>query len=145
MVRSEGGFLWACKNYDGDVMSDMVATVFGSLSMMTSVLASPSGAYEFEAAHGTVTRHCYRYLKGEAAVANPVATLFAWSGALRKRGELDELLELMAFADKLEKATIDTIESGVMTKDLALLWEGSECTAVNSRAFLEAIAAKLAA
>jgi isocitrate dehydrogenase len=113
--------------------------------MMTSVLVSPDGKYEYEAAHGTVTRHYYRYLKGEETSTNPVATIFAWSGALRKRGELDNLPDLMAFADKLEKATIDTIESGVMTKDLALLWEGSECKAVNSRAFLEAIAEKLSA
>ena len=145
VVRSKGGFIWACKNYDGDVMSDMVATAFGSLAMMTSVLVSPDGKYEYEAAHGTVTRHYYRYLKGEETSTNPVATIFAWSGALRKRGELDNLPDLMAFADKLEKATIDTIESGVMTKDLALLWEGSECTAVNSRVFLEAIAEKMSA
>ena len=144
VVRSKGGFIWACKNYDGDVMSDMVATAFGSLAMMTSVLVSPDGKFEYEAAHGTVTRHYYRYLKGEETSTNPVATIFAWTGALRKRGELDGLPDLMAFADKLEKATIDVIESGVMTKDLALLWEGSECQAVNSRAFLEAIAAKLA-
>jgi len=145
VVRSKGGFIWACKNYDGDVMSDMVATAFGSLAMMTSVLVSPDGKFEYEAAHGTVTRHYYRYLKGEETSTNPVATIFAWSGALRKRGELDNLPDLMSFADKLEKATIDTIESGVMTKDLALLWEGSECTAVNSRAFLEAIAEKMSA
>ena len=143
VVRSKGGFIWACKNYDGDVMSDMIATAFGSLAMMTSVLVSPDGNFEYEAAHGTVTRHYYRYLKGEETSTNPVATIFAWTGALRKRGEMDELPELMAFADKLEKATLDTIESGVMTKDLALLWDG-EATAVNSRAFLEAIAERIA-
>ena len=143
VVRSQGGFIWACKNYDGDVMSDMVATAFGSLAMMTSVLVSPDGKYEYEAAHGTVTRHYYRYLKGEETSTNPVATIFAWSGALRKRGELDSLPDLCQFADKLEKATLDTIESGVMTKDLALLYEG-ESTPVNSRAFLQAIADRLA-
>ena len=143
VVRSKGGFIWACKNYDGDVMSDMVATAFGSLAMMTSVLVSPDGKYEYEAAHGTVTRHYYRYLKGEETSTNPVATIFAWSGALRKRGELDNLPDLCAFADKLEKATLDTIESGVMTKDLALLYDG-EATPVNSRGFLEAIAGRLA-
>ena len=144
VVRSKGGFIWACKNYDGDVMSDMVATAFGSLAMMTSVLVSPDGKFEYEAAHGTVTRHYYKYLKGEETSTNPVATIFAWSGALRKRGELDHLPDLMAFADKLEKATIDTIESGVMTKDLALLWEGTPAQAVNSRTFLEAIASRMA-
>ena len=143
VVRSKGGFIWACKNYDGDVMSDMVATAFGSLAMMTSVLVSPDGKYEYEAAHGTVTRQYYRYLKGEETSTNPVATIFAWSGALRKRGELDNLPDLCAFADKLEKATLDTIESGVMTKDLALLYDG-EATPVNSRGFLEAIAGRLA-
>ena len=143
VVRSKGGFIWACKNYDGDVMSDMVATAFGSLAMMTSVLVSPDGKYEYEAAHGTVTRHYYRYLKGEETSTNPVATIFAWSGALRKRGELDNLPDLCAFADKLENATLDTIESGVMTKDLALLYDG-EATPVNSRGFLEAIAGRLA-
>ncbi len=142
VVRSKGGFIWACKNYDGDVMSDMIATAFGSLAMMTSVLVSPDGNFEYEAAHGTVTRHYYRYLKGEETSTNPVATIFAWTGALRKRGELDALPDLCAFADKLEKATIDTIESGVMTKDLALLWDGG-ATGVNSRTFLEAIAARL--
>ena len=144
VVRSKGGFIWACKNYDGDVMSDMVATAFGSLAMMTSVLVSPDGKFEYEAAHGTVTRHYYKYLKGEETSTNPVATIFAWSGALRKRGELDHLPDLMTFADKLEKATIDTIESGVMTKDLALLWEGTPAQAVNSRTFLEAIASRMA-
>ena len=143
VVRSKGGFIWACKNYDGDVMSDMIATAFGSLAMMTSVLVSPNGQFEYEAAHGTVTRHYYRYLQGEKTSTNPVATIFAWSGALRKRGELDALPELEAFADRLEKATLDTVNSGIMTKDLALLYEG-EARAVNSREFLEAIAARLA-
>ena len=144
VIRSEGGFIWACKNYDGDVMSDMVSTAFGSLAMMTSVLVSPDGKYEYEAAHGTVTRHYYRYLKGEQTSTNPVATLFAWTGGLRKRGELDQLPDLMAFADKLEKATIDTIESGVMTGDLAGLWEGkSKAKVVTSREFLSAIAQRL--
>jgi len=142
VIRSKGGFIWACKNYDGDVMSDMVATAFGSLAMMTSVLVSPDGIYEYEAAHGTVTRHYYRYLKGEETSTNPVATIFAWTGALRKRGELDQLSDLCAFADKLEKATIDTIESGIMTKDLVALYEG-EATGVNSDDFLKAIASRL--
>ena len=142
VVRSEGGFIWACKNYDGDVMSDMIATAFGSLAMMTSVLVSPNGQFEYEAAHGTVTRHYYRYLKGEETSTNPVATIFAWSGALRKRGEMDGLAELQAFADRLEKATLDTINSGVMTKDLALLYEG-EAKAVNSREFLKEIRNRL--
>ena len=142
VVRSKGGFIWACKNYDGDVMSDMVATAFGSLAMMTSVLVSPDGKYEYEAAHGTVTRHYYRHLKGEETSTNPVATIFAWSGALRKRGELDGLADLYAFANRLEKATLDTIESGVMTKDLAALYEG-EARAVNSKAFLGAIAERM--
>ena len=142
VVRSKGGFIWACKNYDGDVMSDMVATAFGSLAMMTSVLVSPDGKYEYEAAHGTVTRHYYRHLKGEETSTNPVATIFAWSGALHKRGELDGLADLCAFADRLEKATLDTIESGVMTKDLAALYEG-EARAVNSKAFLGAITERM--
>ena len=142
VVRSEGGFIWACKNYDGDVMSDMIATAFGSLAMMTSVLVSPNGQFEYEAAHGTVTRHYYRYLKGEETSTNPVATIFAWSGALRKRGELDNLPELQAFADRLENATLDTINSGIMTKDLALLYEG-EAQAVNSKQFLAAIRERL--
>ena len=124
VIRSKGGFIWACKNYDGDVMSDMVSTAFGSLAMMTSVLVSPDGNYEYEAAHGTVTRHYYKYLKGEETSTNPVATLFAWSGALRKRGELDGIDALGRFADALEKATIDTIEAGVMTGDLCAMWEG---------------------
>ena len=144
VVRSEGGFIWACKNYDGDVMSDMVATAFGSLAMMTSVLVSPDGNYEYEAAHGTVTRHYYRYLNGEQTSTNPVATIFAWSGALRKRGELDGLPALQAFADKLEKATIDTIESGVMTKDLIGLSTIENKRGVNSEEFLDAIAENLA-
>ena len=141
VIRSKGGFIWACKNYDGDVMSDMIATAFGSLSMMTSVLVSPKGYYEYEAAHGTVTRHYYRYLKGEETGTNPVATIFAWTGALRKRGQLDDLPDLAAFADKLEKATIDTIESGIMTGDLASIFQG-EAKSVPSRAFMQAIAEK---
>lgn len=142
IIRSKGGMIWACKNYDGDVMSDMVATAFGSLAMMTSVLVSPDGKYEYEAAHGTVTRHYYRYLKGEETSTNPVATIFAWTGALRKRGELDGLKDLSAFAGRLEKAVIDTIEGGVMTGDLALIYEG-EAKAVSSRAFLSAVRERL--
>ena len=146
VIRSEGGFIWACKNYDGDVMSDMVSTACGSLAMMTSVLVSPDGKYEYEAAHGTVTRHYYKYLKGEETSTNPVATLFAWTGALRKRGELDGIPALMEFADKLEQATIDTIEGGVMTRDLVGLWEGeTPAQGVNSLDFLKAIRAKLEA
>ena len=144
VVRSEGGFIWACKNYDGDVMSDMIATAFGSLAMMTSVLVSPNGQFEYEAAHGTVTRHYYRYLKGEETSTNPVATIFAWSGALRKRGELDGLDDLTKFADALEKATMDTINAGIMTKDLANMYDG-ETTAVNSTAFMKEIAARIQA
>ena len=144
VVRSEGGFIWACKNYDGDVMSDMIATAFGSLAMMTSVLVSPNGQFEYEAAHGTVTRHYYRYLKGEETSTNPVATIFAWSGALRKRGELDHLPDLQDFADRLEKATLDTINSGIMTKDLAGLYDGN-VQGVNSQQFLEAISARITA
>lgn len=144
VIRSSGGFIWACKNYDGDVMSDMVATAFGSLAMMTSVLVSPEGYYEYEAAHGTVTRHYYQYLKGEETSTNPVATLFAWTGALRKRGELDGINELVKFADKLEQTAIDTIEDGIMTKDLALLAEGDK-KAVYTREFLEEINARLKA
>ena len=143
VVRSRGGFIWAVKNYDGDVMSDMIATAFGSLAMMTSVLVSPTGQFEYEAAHGTVTRHYYRYLKGEETSTNPVATIFAWSGALRKRGELDGLKDLQAFADRLEKATLDTINSGVMTRDLALLHEDG-VQGVNTLEFLNSIAARLA-
>ena len=126
VIKSKGGFIWACKNYDGDVMSDMVATAFGSLAMMTSVFVSPEGYYEYEAAHGTVQRHYYKHLKGEETSTNSIATIFAWSGALRKRGELDGNREFVAFADKLEKASIETIEDGVMTKDLALLTELKE-------------------
>ncbi len=139
VIRSEGGYIWACKNYDGDVMSDMVATAFGSLAMMTSVLVSPDGVYEYEAAHGTVQRHYYKYLKGEETSTNSVATIFAWSGALRKRGELDGNNDLMAFADKLEKATIDTIESGIMTGDLYLISTLENKKKVNTTEFLEAI------
>lgn len=142
VVRSSGGFIWACKNYDGDVMSDMVATAFGSLAMMTSVLVSPDGYYEFEAAHGTVTRHYYQYLKGEETSTNPVATLFAWTGALRKRGELDGTGSLIRFAGELERETINTIEEGIVTKDLALLAEG-EKKIVNTREFLEEVSARL--
>ena len=144
VIRSQGGFIWACKNYDGDVMSDMVSTAFGSLAMMTSVLVSPDGKYEFEAAHGTVTRHYYKYLEGEAPSTNPMATIFAWTGALSKRGELDHLPGLSAFARKLEQACIDTIESGVMTKDLSAMWEGeTPARTVTSVAFLQAIRARL--
>ena len=139
VIRSEGGYIWACKNYDGDVMSDMVATAFGSLAMMTSVLVAPDGTYEYEAAHGTVQRHYYKYLKGEETSTNSVATIFAWTGALRKRGELDNIPELMAFADKLEKATIDTIENGTMTKDLALITTLKDVTVANSEEFIKAI------
>ena len=139
VIRSEGGYIWACKSYDGDVMSDMVATAFGSLAMMTSVLVAPDGTYEYEAAHGTVQRHYYKYLKGEETSTNSVATIFAWTGALRKRGELDNIPELMAFADKLEKATIDTIENGTMTKDLALITTMKDVTVANSEEFIKAI------
>ena len=148
VIRSEGGFIWACKNYDGDVMSDMVSTAFGSLAMMTSVLVSPDGNYEYEAAHGTVTQHYYRYLKGEETSTNPMATIYAWSGALRKRGELDNLPELMAFADKLEAACIKTLDDGIMTKDLTGLVI-PECKdqlkAVNSKEFIAAIRERLEA
>ena len=139
VIRSNGGYIWACKNYDGDVMSDMVSTAFGSLAMMTSVEVSPDGVYEYEAAHGTVQRHYYKYLKGEETSTNSVATIFAWSGALRKRGELDGNNELMAFADKLEKATIQTIEDGVMTGDLYLLSSLENKKKVDSKTFLEEI------
>lgn len=146
VIRSEGGFIWACKNYDGDVMSDMVSTAFGSLAMMTSVLVSPDGKYEYEAAHGTVTRHYYRYLKGEETSTNPMATIYAWTGALRKRGELDELPELVAFADKLEAACIETLNQGIMTKDLVgLVAEGTKTQAVNSIDFIKAIRKNLEA
>ena len=139
VIRSEGGYIWACKNYDGDVMSDMVATAFGSLAMMTSVLVAPDGTYEYEAAHGTVQRHYYKYLKGEETSTNSVATIFAWTGALRKRGELDNIPELQLFADKLEKATIDTIENGTMTKDLALITTMKDVTVADSEEFIKAI------
>lgn len=145
VIRSEGGYIWACKNYDGDVMSDMIATAFGSLAMMTSVLVSPDGIYEYEAAHGTVQRHYYKHLKGEETSTNSVATIFAWSGALRKRGELDNIPELSAFADKLEKATIDTIEDGVMTGDLYLLSTLENKKKVNTREFLEEVGVRLKA
>ena len=139
VMKAKGGFIWACKNYDGDVMSDMVSSAFGSLAMMTSVLVSPAGVYEYEAAHGTVQRHYYKHLKGEETSTNSVATIFAWTGALRKRGELDSLPELCAFADKLEKATLDTIEGGRMTKDLALITELTDVTVLNSQDFIKAI------
>ena len=148
VIRSEGGFVWALKNYDGDVMSDMVSTAFGSLAMMTSVLSSPDGCYEYEAAHGTVTRHYYRYLKGEVTSTNPMATIFAWTGALRKRGELDGIESLMAFADNMEKACLDTIEDGIMTKDLSSLVDdgvtqsGKSVKSVDTSTFLKAIKAK---
>ena len=139
VIRSEGGFVWACKNYDGDVMSDMVSTAFGSLAMMTSVLVSPDGKYEFEAAHGTVTRHYYKYLKGEKTSTNPMATIFAWSGAFKKRGELDGLPELVKFGEALEAASLQTLNDGIMTKDLCGLAEGITPTAVDSEGFIKAI------
>jgi len=143
VIRSEGGYIWACKNYDGDVMSDMVATAFGSLAMMTSVLVSPEGYYEFEAAHGTVQRHYYQHLKGQETSTNSVATLFAWTGALRKRGELDGINELINFANKLEAASIKTIDEGVMTKDLAILSEVKDKKTVNTETFLKEIKIRL--
>ena len=143
VMKSEGGYIWACKNYDGDVMSDMISSAFGSLAMMTSVLVSPDGNYEYEAAHGTVQRHYYKHLKGEETSTNSVATIFAWTGALRKRGELDGNQELMGFADRLEKATIDTIEAGEMTKDLALITTLSDPVVLNSEDFIKAIAKRL--
>jgi isocitrate dehydrogenase len=143
VIRSEGGFIWACKNYDGDVMSDMVATAYGDLSMMTSVLVSPKGVYEYEAAHGTVQRHYYKHLKGEETSTNSIATIFAWSGALKKRGELDNLPELVAFAEKLEKACIKTIEDGKMTKSLSLISTCENPTILNSLDFIKAIRATL--
>lgn len=143
VMRSEGGFIWACKNYDGDVMSDMVSTAFGSLAMMTSVLVSPDGKYEYEAAHGTVTRHYYKYLKGEETSTNPMATIFAWSGAFRKRGELDNLPELINYADQLEAACLDTLNEGIVTKDLANLLEGVTPHVKNSADFLTAIRERL--
>ena len=138
-MKSEGGFIWACKNYDGDVMSDMISSAFGSLAMMTSVLVSPSGVYEYEADHGTVQRHYYKHLKGEETSTNPIATIFAWSGALRKRGELDNIPELMEFADKLEKACIDTIEDGEMTGDLYIISTLENKKKLNTQDFILAI------
>jgi isocitrate dehydrogenase len=143
VIRSKGGFIWACKNYDGDVMSDMLSTAFGSLAMMTSVLVSPEGNYEFEAAHGTVTRHYYKYLKGEETSTNPMATIFAWSGALRKRGELDNLTALVNYADQLEAACLDTLNEGIVTKDLVNLMEGVTPKAVTSAGFISAIRERL--
>ena len=143
VIRSEGGFIWALKNYDGDVMSDMLATAFGSLAMMTSVLVSPDGKYEFEAAHGTVTRHYYKHLKGEETSTNSIATIFAWSGALRKRGELDHNQELVDFANKLEEATIGTVENGIMTKDLALLSTLENKRVVNTHEFIKQVNKRL--
>lgn len=143
VMRSNGGMIWACKNYDGDVMSDMVATAFGSLAMMTSVLVSPEGYYEYEAAHGTITRHYYKHLKGEETSTNPVATIFAWTGALKKRGQMDNIPELIEFADKLEKASIKTIEEGSMTKDLDGLSEHPNKKILNTKDFLKAIATRL--
>ena len=145
IVRSEGGVLWVCKNYDGDVMSDMVATAYGSLGMMSSVLVSPDGKYEFEAAHGTVTRHYYKWREGESTSTNSVATIWAWTGALAKRGELDNIPELVAFAKKLERATVETIESGYMTGDLIPLFkrEGVTPVKLDSEGFLRKIAEKL--
>lgn len=143
VIRSKGGYIWACKNYDGDVMSDMISTAFGSLAMMTSVLVSPTGQFEYEAAHGTVTRHYYKYLKGEETSTNPMATIFAWSGALRKRGEKDGLADLMHFADCLEKASIETLNDGIMTKDLVGLVEDGKVKAVNTRDFILAIKERL--
>jgi isocitrate dehydrogenase len=146
VIRSEGGYIWACKNYDGDVMSDMVSTAFGSLAMMTSVLVSPDGKYEYEAAHGTVTRHYYRWLKGEDTSTNPMATIFAWTGALAKRGEFDNLPDLVEFAQKLEKACIKTLDDGIMTKDLSgLVSEGYKSTPVNSETFIKTIRQNLEA
>ena len=141
VMKSEGGFIWACKNYDGDVMSDMVSSAFGSLAMMTSVLVSPDGNYEYEAAHGTVQRHYYKHLKGEATSTNSVATIYAWTGALRKRGELDQIPELMAFADRMEQAVVQTIESGKMTKDLALITSLENVTVLGSEEFIKAVRA----
>ena len=144
VMKSEGGYIWACKNYDGDVMSDMVSTAFGSLAMMTSVLVSPDGKYEYEAAHGTVTRHYYRYLKGEETSTNPMATIYAWSGALRKRGEMDGLTDLVCFADALEASCIETLDDGYMTRDLCgLVEEGVKVTAVNSTDFIREIRKRL--
>lgn len=144
VIRSEGGYIWACKNYDGDVMSDMVSTAFGSLAMMTSVLVSPDGIYEYEAAHGTVTRHYYKYLEGEETSTNPMATIFAWSGAMKKRGELDGLPELVKFGEELENASLETLQDGIMTKDLVGLAEGVKAQSVNSAQFIAAIRERLA-
>ncbi|HNX19737.1 MAG TPA: isocitrate/isopropylmalate family dehydrogenase, partial [Acidobacteriota bacterium] len=144
MMKTEGGVLWACKNYDGDVMSDMVASAFGSLAMMTSVLVSPDGCFEYEAAHGTVQKHYYKHLKGEKTSTNSMALIFAWSGALRKRGELDKQPELMKFADLLEKASLATIEDGVMTRDLAALANPAPAKVLTAEEFLDAVAARLA-
>ena len=143
VIRSEGGMIWACKNYDGDVMSDMVSTAFGSLAMMTSVLVSPDGNYEYEAAHGTVTRHYYKYLKGEKTSTNPIATIFAWTGALAKRGEKDGLEDLQTFAHTLEQACLDTLNAGIMTKDLCALAQGVETKQVDSEQFIQAIKQRL--
>ena len=143
VMRSEGGFIWACKNYDGDVMSDMVSTAFGSLAMMTSVLVSPDGKYEYEAAHGTVTRHYYKHLQGEETSTNPIATIFAWSGAFRKRGEMDNIPELVNYADQLEAACFDTLNAGIVTKDLANLMEGVAPQVKNSADFIAAIRTRL--
>ena len=145
VIRSEGGYIWACKNYDGDVMSDMLATAFGSLGLMTSVLVSPAGVYEFEAAHGTVTRHYYNYLKGEKTSTNPIATIFAWTGALKKRGELDGIPQLSEFAQKLEKASIQTMEDGIMDKNLSLISKLENKRAVDTETFLNEIDARLKA
>ena len=142
-MKSKGGFIWACKNYDGDVMSDMISSAFGSLAMMTSVLVSPEGYYEYEAAHGTVQRHYYKHLNGEETSTNSVATIFAWTGALRKRGEMDQLTDLVTFADRLEQACIHTIESGKMTKDLALITELEHPTVLNSEGFIKEIRKQL--
>ncbi len=143
VIRSEGGFIWACKNYDGDVMSDMLATAFGSLGLMTSVLVSPDGVYEYEAAHGTVTRHYYNYLKGEKTSTNPIATIFAWSGALRKRGELDNIPALCGYADKLEKASVQTMEDGIMDKNLAAMSKLPNKQVVDTETFLVEINKRL--
>ena len=143
VIRSEGGYIWACKNYDGDVMSDMVSTAFGSLAMMTSVLCSPDGNFEYEAAHGTVTRHYYKYLEGQETSTNPMAMIFAWSGALRKRGEKDQLPDLVSYEDKKKKASLDTLNDGIMTKDLVNLVEGKTVKAVNTNTFIAEIKARL--
>ena len=143
VIRSKGGFIWALKNYDGDVMSDMVSTAFGSLAMMTSVLCSPDGKFEYEAAHGTVTRHYYKYLQGEETSTNPMATIYAWSGALRKRGEMDGLTDLVNFGNKLEEACVETLNDGIMTKDLVNLVDGLKPTPVNTIDFIRAIRARL--